>query len=62
MRLQENLFYSLRFKHFGIIEHDCGTVGAVLQVRHLVGRVFCNIIAPKFCTVLGIKKTGPIAS
>ena len=61
MGLQEHLFYSVRFKHFGIIEQDCATAGAVLQVRHLVGRVFA--IAPKFCTVSArCRKTGPIAS
>ena len=42
MGLQEHLFYLVRFKHFSIIEQDCGTAGAVLQVRHLVGWVFCN--------------------
>ena len=43
MGLQEHLFYSVRFKHFGInIEQDCAAAGAVLQVRHLVGWVFSN--------------------
>ena len=38
--VQEHSFYSLRFKYSA--SHDCGTTGGVLQVRHLVGQVFCN--------------------
>ena len=62
--LQKHSFYSLTFKyslttelwHRGrsIIEHGCGTVGSVFQVRYLVGQVLDAVtpaifICPFFC-------------
>ena len=55
MGLRKHSFYSLTFKYSlttelwhcepSIIEHGCGTVGSVFQVRYLVGRVL-DVITP----------------